>query len=789
MRSAQCLARKENGEWCKNKAPNDTKARELLKDYTTIMLRQLKFDFVEHKPLEVDGRQHFLRLLSQSIFCGTHSKLSPGILKQWIGSMNEILVPPPPKLPLGTLIPDAQLSLSSGYKNATIEIISKTLLQGSDTSKFQCYFSEHGERCKRMINVILMRRAMAILRDLDTMPLTEIEQIDLLDELAFVTHCKESHRGERWTNQSVAWQRLLKLLPSGMDDEIGETGLQASAQLKQNKTEVSSFQIGPKQGIHRRQTDFLLVSEAASPKELVFFASLNADEINTMNCMAICSNPAGTRCHKSLYKRARAAAKRKLDRVLEALANGKVDEVELATLARLLLCTKAIHHRLQSITVATRWKTELAQSLHKQTKQNDVLSHETHCASTSFENSRPFCEVTPQATPQGKPFSPDDTPLSAATSVFSGRFSATDSPPSPNSEVKTEKLNDDDEASMSSIEKRRELQSRLGEPPKYNPRKLEERIVSSENGLENSIAVTDDISRQKLAGLRGCVIRAISDSPDSIHLRNRVIDKHFNPLKPEFAPYRPHIKDPVQVFAVILGKLKKEYKDCPGYVYIFQRASSEGFLKIGKTAGANGKRIEIWERNCKYKRKPLSIAESYETRWCKRLEALVHAELVCSRRREILCNRGEGCKKGTAHEEWFEIDQEAVASTVLRWNKWLDQHPDAYDDGRLSDDWSNRVQKLKHQPGKNWADTWHEWLDKVLSEPIAHIAYAADTAASTPRAAAADFVKDARPEAGSLIAEVSNEVVSAVQGIANGLPTPKTKGITAGKATPKSRPS
>jgi hypothetical protein len=125
----------------------------------------------------------------------------------------------------------------------------------------------------------------------------------------------------------------------------------------------------------------------------------------------------------------------------------------------------------------------------------------------------------------------------------------------------------------------------------------------------------------------------------------------------------------------------------PGYVYIFTRRSDEDlhsiYVKIGVTRNVEDRLVE-WRTKCRYK--PHLEYKTARIPNAMRVEALVHMELIESRRIERKCS---GCK--TDHDEWFETNVETARPFVERWAQWMQEADPYTKEGQLS---SHIVKKM-----------------------------------------------------------------------------------------------
>ena len=152
----------------------------------------------------------------------------------------------------------------------------------------------------------------------------------------------------------------------------------------------------------------------------------------------------------------------------------------------------------------------------------------------------------------------------------------------------------------------------------------------------------------------------------------------------KFEPYPNRLK---RTLLSVLNNPLGPGEKTPGYVYIFTRRSDgdlhNPYVKIGVTSNVEG-RLVGWQNQCHYK--PHLKYKTAQIPNAMRVEALVHAELVESRRIERKCS---GCKGD--HDEWFEANVETVRPFVERWAQWMQEADPYTKDGQLS---SHVVKKM-----------------------------------------------------------------------------------------------
>ncbi|KAI9698795.1 MAG: hypothetical protein M1836_003905 [Candelina mexicana] len=186
----------------------------------------------------------------------------------------------------------------------------------------------------------------------------------------------------------------------------------------------------------------------------------------------------------------------------------------------------------------------------------------------------------------------------------------------------------------------------------------------------------------------------------------------------EFEDFSDPRKTPKDLFELMLDAVQRPVtpQDCEGYIYMLQRESSPGFIKIGRSTHPDA-RIEEHRGRCKYKPTRIRDDESTSVRYHKKLEYLVHKELQYYRRSERACT---GCLK--RHVEWFEVDSDVARATIKRWRDWMLTHPYG-DDGNLKDFWQSHLSTLAYREGITYdqgAD-WQRWIDSLPAQSKAKI--------------------------------------------------------------------
>ena len=152
--------------------------------------------------------------------------------------------------------------------------------------------------------------------------------------------------------------------------------------------------------------------------------------------------------------------------------------------------------------------------------------------------------------------------------------------------------------------------------------------------------------------------------------------------------FRPHIPRPGRRDRVswrMRGRLiqKDNIEDDfkTGSLYIFDRESSPGHVKIGWTSGCVRKRLLRLEKDCGYAPNPLYRVD--DVPFARRVETLTHYELIEEWREELKCKK---CSQ--KHQEWFEVSIERAKRVLREWASFFVEF-EPYDskDGLLKRRW------------------------------------------------------------------------------------------------------
>ncbi|KAF3391597.1 hypothetical protein F1880_007642 [Penicillium rolfsii] len=164
----------------------------------------------------------------------------------------------------------------------------------------------------------------------------------------------------------------------------------------------------------------------------------------------------------------------------------------------------------------------------------------------------------------------------------------------------------------------------------------------------------------------------------------------FAVTQPALSEFRRHIVEPSpgdSVYQKMLTPLKKRDFET-GSLYIFDRESSPGHVKIGWTAKTVSDRLADWS-NCGYE--PNLLFSLNDIPHAHRVETLTHYELIKEWRRERRC-KAPWC--GKSHQEWFEVSKELAKQTVRDWAGFV-QSAKPYDlQGHLKDQWKDVIKGI-----------------------------------------------------------------------------------------------
>jgi hypothetical protein len=165
------------------------------------------------------------------------------------------------------------------------------------------------------------------------------------------------------------------------------------------------------------------------------------------------------------------------------------------------------------------------------------------------------------------------------------------------------------------------------------------------------------------------------------------------------AEFHPHIHKPTPEdtvawqFCEALSTQRNKRDFEIGSVYIYSRASSPGFVKIGWTSGSVADRLAAWSK-CGYT--PIELFRVTGVPHARRVETLTHHELIREWRREKPC---EGCLKRkqihVRHQEWFEVSSERAIRVVSAWAEFFKKAGPYEISGELGSGWRSVVDSMK----------------------------------------------------------------------------------------------
>ncbi|KAJ4373077.1 hypothetical protein N0V83_003368 [Neocucurbitaria cava] len=130
-----------------------------------------------------------------------------------------------------------------------------------------------------------------------------------------------------------------------------------------------------------------------------------------------------------------------------------------------------------------------------------------------------------------------------------------------------------------------------------------------------------------------------------------------------------------------------ERDDETGWVYIYNRASTPGYVKIGWTARSVEARLIDWSK-CGYTPNELFRAGGVPN--AHRAETLTHYELMKEWRRERRCR----VHTGISHQEWFEVSQERAIQVLGDWAEFFRKAKPYGEDGWLKGGWRSVVDDM-----------------------------------------------------------------------------------------------
>ena len=181
--------------------------------------------------------------------------------------------------------------------------------------------------------------------------------------------------------------------------------------------------------------------------------------------------------------------------------------------------------------------------------------------------------------------------------------------------------------------------------------------------------------------------------------------------------FRPHVANPCRSDSVssrLLAPLERRDSET-GSIYIFDRSSSPGHVKIGWTARSVSGRLESWS-TCGYI--PNLLFSVSHVPHAQRVETLTHHELIKEWRRERRC-KASHC--GKSHQEWFEISKARAVQVVSYWADFVKRAQPYDSNGRLKTQWRVVIEMFDRDEevvtGKKLLDCYERSL-AAQSSPI-----------------------------------------------------------------------
>ncbi|KAK8106731.1 hypothetical protein PG999_010090 [Apiospora kogelbergensis] len=189
---------------------------------------------------------------------------------------------------------------------------------------------------------------------------------------------------------------------------------------------------------------------------------------------------------------------------------------------------------------------------------------------------------------------------------------------------------------------------------------------------------------------------------------------HRSPL----SVFRPHVRDPgpedTVSYKILETLVKRDFET--GSVYMFDRPSSPGYVKIGWTARSVEARLNDWSK-CGYA--PNLLFRVDNVPWAQRAEALTHHELIKEWRTERQC-RGPHCGR-KSHQEWFEVSKEKAQQVVDGWASVLKEYIPYDQKGALKPQWRQYVKQAAIDGKEVTAQNLWEYHESARVGSTAHL--------------------------------------------------------------------
>jgi hypothetical protein len=138
-------------------------------------------------------------------------------------------------------------------------------------------------------------------------------------------------------------------------------------------------------------------------------------------------------------------------------------------------------------------------------------------------------------------------------------------------------------------------------------------------------------------------------------------------LPPRFFEYEPTGQKDNLGSSFLSNLEPREFDE--GTLYIIERVTDPGYVKIGYTTIVADDRFAYFESYCGFVPVPIRQFRHIPSVW--RVERLVHNELSRYRRQSTTCVDNPTC--GSLHSEWFQVDKEHAIEVMVRWSKWMSE--------------------------------------------------------------------------------------------------------------------
>jgi T5orf172 domain len=184
---------------------------------------------------------------------------------------------------------------------------------------------------------------------------------------------------------------------------------------------------------------------------------------------------------------------------------------------------------------------------------------------------------------------------------------------------------------------------------------------------------------------------------------------------PALKPFKSDAVDKISVSNEVRRKLNAPLSPSEiqghgmGYVYILRSQSNFntlGELKIGFSKHHPEHRAHELARCLS---RPEIISHTPRIPHAKRLEAIIHAELVGCRKVQY-CSQ---CRRN--HREWFTVSHIDSREVVTRWSRWMLEEP--YRDGKLIDEWKHYLAAKNFNSIKDNTSLAEFWMATIKEFP------------------------------------------------------------------------